>query len=703
MQRIIRSFLLLLSTTGLVTAQGLQNHIPSYAQYVITLNAASYSPKVDMHTISKMEFFNPIKTDDSTSVSVTRLVTTLLSKPADCGANLNPQAYLFRIDHDSVAGWCYLFGLKDPLQFSTFLQNSLVEKGRAKAEITRNAGINKLQSGKVTAAWTKDYVLLLVRDEVSRYAYTEDYYAASAASASEAAKADSIAASIAVQIQREADSLAQVEATKQAESLKKKSGALKKKLPQKKKTKQELVNEEAETMAQAMSEAEHQSMAADSAAIADSTAATNGTSQSYSSGNSDWEKKEKERQDLINALVNERCFRRVTDIINLDPAQSVSKVRSFAESQKEKFDFAFWMNYSGEVFQGLNPFGGRRSRGMQATSPDTANALTNLLKDNYSVAYCNFEAGKLNLVNKAYVNPEMDKLVSAIYKKKGNKNVCKYIKGENLMGYASMSINVEQLLKATRSILIKTYEETMGKDAKYITGMMDIAAIFTNDDVTNNLFKGDFTLAITDLRPFKTSFLSYSYDDNFNRSETKQEKTEVLPEFVAMATVGKPEEMRKILKAVEKMGGLRAEAPGVYLVEIPGKSGYKIYIALSNNILFCTNNEELVHGKLHDGYPKNQQMSKEQRDLIGSWPIAYYWNGSKTFDLINKQPELKSSDKLSKGLNLFKDNLKDAQITGVKHEGNAYITNMTMNFSDASVNSLFSLCKVMNSFYLLEK
>ncbi len=669
----------------LMRSQALQTHIPAYAQYVITLNAQSYTGKVDMKTISKMDFFNPSKTGDTSANSPYRVINAVFCQPVEHGIQMLPQAYMFRIDHDSVMGWCCLFGVKDESEFGKFLTSVLHEKGKPNPVVTSAGGYNKIQSGLVQATWTKDFALLLIRDKMIPYGYTQE---TEANQAYDQARQDSIQAVQLMLAQLAADSIKASELKKEEEL--RQSKAAKTALNKKKTPAQLKAEQEAEE--KASEEAERQS------AIADSIAYSAKSTAEYT-GNSDWEKKEREREERGQKQMQLRADRRLRELMNLDESKSVAKVRSFTESQKEKFDVALWMNYSNQIIETLNPMLRNRSRGDEA---DTSKAILRLLKDNYSVTYCTFEQGKLHVTNKAYTNPEMDKLVTEIYKKKGNKDFSKYIRGENLLGYASMSMNVEPLLKATHEVMVKTYEATMGKESKYITGAMDITALFTNEDVVNNLFKGDIAVAITDLRPFKTTSLSYTYDENFKRNETKQEKTEVLPEFVAMATVGKPVEMDKILKAVEKMGGLHSEGPGVYLIETPEQTGFKIYIALENNILFCTNNEDLVHGKLKTGYPKNERMTAAQQDLMKTWPIAYYWDGKKTLDLIGKQTELKSAEKILDKLNLFKGNMSDASLTGVRREGNAYVTSLDLNFSDSSENSLLSICKLLNGFYKLE-
>ncbi len=669
-------------------AQGLESHLPLYAQYVITLNTQNYSGKADMNEVSKMEFFSSLQKESKSPERVSAMLAHILAKPSDCGVLLLPRAYLFRMDHDSVTGWVYLFSLKDQNAFGKFLKTAFAEEGNPEMKITAVNGYNTGNSGRMTATWTNDFAMILVRDSYDSYSYTDNYIEkanTSQYSATEDSLKMVLALKLAIEKAKE-DSI--VAAREMAErQLKEKN-----KKPLKK----------GAHPAQARLTKEQQAAAADSIAAVEQAANVNAYSAERSGGN-DWEAQNKERELNADIRKQERCAKRLKELMNLPPAQSVLKIKTFTESQKENFDIAFWMNYSGDAFPGLNPFGNKKHYSDSQQAKDTSNALLDLVKDNYSVAYCTFDNGKINLQHRVYVNPEVDNLIDGLYKKKGDKDFVKYIKGTNLMGYASMSVNVEKTLKASKKILTKTYEATMGENAKYITGIMDIYSVFSNDDVVYNLFKGDFALAITDFRTFKTSFTAYKYDDNFVRTESKEEKNEVLPEFVAMASIGKPEEMKKILKAVEKMGGIKQEGAGVYRILFPHQGDYQIFIALENNILFCTNNDELVHGKLKSGYPKKEQMTSDQKNILCNNPVAYYWNGTKTFEMIDKQPEFQKEAKMVKNLKLLKENVKDASITGVTKQNNAYVTNMSMNFTDSSMNSLMHVFKMINSLYLLDK
>ncbi|MFI5148324.1 MAG: hypothetical protein ACHQRM_01215 [Bacteroidia bacterium] len=684
MKKTISSFLILVTAITL-HAQGLINRIPDSSPFVITFNTQAFQGKVDLKEVSKMDFFHSIQDTGSASKMSNTFLTNLFCQPASCGVQNAPQTYLFRLDKDSVQGWCYLFGLTDANVFSTALTKAFTEQGHKAPAALTHSGYTSFQSGSVYASWTGSFALLMLRDANDPYQYSYYYEEQPVHSA---AYMDSVQATEMARIQAMTDSIRAAEA---AEEQKAKNPPKKTKTTKKvseKKNNEHLTQEQLDAKEMAIANA-----------IADSLAQAvtgNNVDGGYTS---DYEKQELKRQEASKRRLNERCSRMMNKLMELDPARSMARIHSFNESLKEPCDIGMWMNWTQNA--AFNPFGSRNYRG--GKNNDSLNSMNTLLKDNYSTAFCTFDKGNVKLVNKAYMNPDMEKLIAGIYRKKGPSNLSKYIKGTNLMGYMAVSLDMEKVLKASGSILRKSYESYMGADAKYVNGMLDITSVFLNDDVMYNLLKGDLVLAVTDLRPFKISYLSYNYDDNFKRTETRQEKTEVLPEFLVMANTGKPAEVQKILDATEKMGGLKKEGDGIYLMELPKQNTFKIYVALANNILFVTNNEELVHGKLKSGYPKNEQMNAEEKKLLSDNSVAYYWNGSKTMDLIGKQPELKTGEKMTKNLNLLKDNIGTAQVTGVRKEGTAYVTNASLTFKDNSINSLFNIFKLINSFYLADR
>jgi hypothetical protein len=662
-------------------AQALLNRIPDTCPFVLTLHTQNYQGKVDLNEISKMDFFHSMQDTGSGSELTNNYLTRLLCQPGKNGAQTAPETYLFRIDQDSVQGWCYLFSLNDANLFASTLNTAFTRPGHPAPVSSTRSGFTSFRSGNVFAGWTSSFALLLVRDAHDPFAYSFFYDEQPAHSA---AYMDSVQAVEMLRIQVMTDS---IRAAEKVEEEKAKSKSGKTKTQPKKRAGKEKEMKEAEL--------DREQTLNDSIAEVVATAMNPGAQNP----DNDYEKQELKRKEIATHKWNERCNRMLTKLMELSPTRSMARISSFSESQKEPCDMAMWMNWTQNA--AFNPFGSRNFHGSKGN--DSLNSMNTLLKDNYSTAFCTFEKGEVKLINKAYMNPEMEKLLSGMYRKKGPSDMCKYVKGTNLMGYASMSLDMEKILKASGSIMRKSYESYMGADAKYVNGMLDIASVFTNEDVLYNLLKGELVMAVTDLRPFKMSYLSYTYDDNFNRTETRQEKTEVLPEFVVMANTGKPAELQKILDAAEKMGGLRKEGNGVYLIELPKQNTFKIYVALSNNILFVTNNEDLVHSKLKSGYSKNEQMTPAEKKMMSANPVAYYWNGAKTLDLVSKEPEFKSGEKAIKNLNLLKDNIGTAQLTGVQKEGPAYVTRASVTFKDNSVSSLFNIFKLINSFYLADK
>jgi hypothetical protein len=669
-----------------VFAQSLTDHIPANAQYVITLNTKNYAGKVEMKDICNLEFLRSLQTDGS-QPGQHKMMASLFTKPEEYGVNLFPASYVFKLAQDSVNGWCYLFNLKDEKLFTQQVLKVLHTDGKADPILSTGGGFTSTKGGQLVVIWTKDFAMVLVKDAYSPYFYSSSSGLSDVNYASQTANDSSVVREIARE-QEAADSVYQAE-LQEAKKAQKASGKLKGKRTGSGKGKQ-VVKKTTKTPEPVIVE-EALRRQADSIAFV--------LTQQMANSNSGSGADTRSAEDMETQQSN-CCIRKLNKLLNQNQTESVGGLRTFSQSQQGLFDIAVWMNYSDELIPGMNRYSGMQSK----HSVDSLGTLPSLQKDNYSVAYFNFDKGILNFRHCVFLNPRMNYLAEEIYRKKGSKSFNKYIKGENLMGFATMSIHNEKTLQATRKILAETYAQTLGAEAKYVNGLLDITAVFMNEDVLYHLFKGNFAIALTDLKPFKTTFIQYNYDDNFNRTETRQEKTDILPEFVALADVGKEEEMQKILKAIEKMGGLKAEGQkDVYLIQIPGKFSFTVYLALSNHMLICTNNEDLVHNKLKSGYSKKEQMTTSQRKLITSYPLVYYWNAAKTLDLVSKQPEFNPSAKLMKPLLQIKDVLTDAQLTGVMHEGNTYTTTAQMHFSDTSISSLFSMVKVLNQFYLSGK
>ncbi|HEV7230404.1 MAG TPA: DUF4836 family protein [Bacteroidia bacterium] len=683
MQKQLRLFLFIgLFNSVCCFSQELRTHIPADARLVITLNAQSYSAKADMSRLNSMDFFRAMQKGDTASGNTDQLVAQILSKPTETGIEMLPSVYVFRVERDTVIGWCYLFGLKDEAKFADFLTQSLQEKNKTKLNPKQTTGFNMLSSGRLNIAWTKGFAYLLITDKPNPYAYP-NYISATP----DQAVQDSLAMVVALAAEAQADSIARADSIQAAQlALKEKANRRK---PGKETLQERKQREERAMRLQAVTDS-----------IADEVAARKEQEESEQRSIA-MERAEQERIAQLELRTAEKGDELLHLLMNMKPENSLSAMRNFSDTQKEKFDLAVWMNYSDPSIISRNLFGIRPSYNRADSNP--LNKIPSIAKNNYAVAYCIFENGKINLTHTVYLNPEMDALANGIYKKKGCKKFNKYIRGENLMGYTSCSMDVEKTLKAMRSVLMQIYEASLGSEAKYITGMMDITAVFTNDDVVNNLFKGDFVLAVTDLRPFKVNYSKYSYDANFNRSESIEEKDEVLPEFTAMATVGKPEELTKILMAIVKMGGLKQEGKDRYLIDYPGSGRIKLHLALENSILFLSNNEDLIQNKLKTGYPSSEQMNTAQKTLLRSWPLAAYWNGTKTMDLLSKQSDFMAGRKMMKHLNLFKDNIQDVSLNGPIRQGNAYTTHMSLNLKDTSLNSLTQLFSIVNSLYMIGK
>jgi hypothetical protein len=151
-----------------------------------------------------------------------------------------------------------------------------------------------------------------------------------------------------------------------------------------------------------------------------------------------------------------------------------------------------------------------------------------------------------------------------------------------------------------------------------------------------NLFTGKFVFAITDLKPVVTTFVTYEYDDDFNRREITEDRTEIVPEFVFMAGVGRKKDMQKILDILERTALIKKVNEDYYMVMNTTNPASQMYIVFRKGILMFTNNEDLVNNHLDKGYKGKQRLGKKMRKTARKSPLVAWWDGKKTFDTVRK-------------------------------------------------------------------
>jgi hypothetical protein len=220
-----------------------------------------------------------------------------------------------------------------------------------------------------------------------------------------------------------------------------------------------------------------------------------------------------------------------------------------------------------------------------------------------------------------------------------------------------------------------------------------------------NLLDGQILFAVTDLKPYTASYLTYDYDENFDKTEIRKEKTEVRPEFVMVAGIGQPEKAAEIISIFERAGAVKKQNSKYYLINMPGEYDIKVFLAIQNGMLIITNNEDLMTNHLKKGYGNGQAMKKKEKKLGRKSALVGWWDGQKSFELVKKNYLEPLSDEDKKSLDLLQQDVNSGVIIGRKAKNGVQRIDVKVVLNDpqpgTKQTSFVRFFRLLNSLYLV--
>lgn len=628
-------------------AQELAERIPKSATMVMTVNPGPHVSNGDIASIAKLKMFTggTYSYDDSVMEPARKVVTDIFSKPAETGVDQTKKIFLFYDVTDTIINWTYLVPLANVATFETYITTKLFSEAPT---VENGFGFLYVHKQKLDIAFTNGFAMIMLADYNSwSYNYGMDYTVA--AVEEPAYEIDTVAA----------------EPLLISESIQ-----------------QERIREmEAELLK--MNALEGDSLRAY-------------VERQNEVQLSPYELAEQKREQEQEQKMATHARDRLRYYMALLPADAITSNRNFRTIQSEPFEAAFWYNYGEQINRER-----KRSYDMFRYNmmQDTMQQEARLWDDSYFVALARFQGNEMVVTQHLYLSPKTTLETKGMYHGKVKKKMFRYVKSPNLMGYAALSMNSEKLMKFGGT----AYRDAMSYYNSMTQGLVftswDIARVFVDDDVLYNLFSGDMLFAVTDLRPFTASYVTYDYDENFNRTEVRQERTEIMPEFVSVISIGKTKEAQEILNIIEKARGIRKEGTDYYAVNMPGTYEFKTYIALRKGLLIITNNEELVKGKLKKGYSGNEGMSRKQVKAARRSPLMAYWDSNKSLQLMEKQYGEKMSKREKQLLADMRANVSSATLAGTRPQDGIQTAVLRVNLNDSKENGLIRFFKIMDMMY----
>jgi len=364
------------------------------------------------------------------------------------------------------------------------------------------------------------------------------------------------------------------------------------------------------------------------------------------------------------------------EILNNNNSNSIINNRSYTKRKDNKAVASYWVNNYGELINNTMKFG-------------LASMFLNPNMDARKFGYgIDSMWGNIYLDNnEARITADMEindgwiKTYKNIYKSKIDQEFFNYFNQNNVLAYSSISFNMQGMLEEYPTIIANIYggikpqyQEESDASAETISVLLDEEAI--GEFVTGNMF-----FVLNDITEKEVTYTTYEYDDDYNRTEVTNTKTEPMPNFTIMIGSKNKKLVNKLVRLAAKHQLVNPKA-NYFKLKKNSDIPFDMYFAFKNEIAFFTSSEKQILDILKDNINSNTGSHKK---MIRNNISTFYVNGKQ---LMHKIPDVSFSKKEREVLNYAKENLTEAYFTTSRLKGNKIHSEFKMDTPLKHGNSL---------------
>ena len=314
-------------------------------------------------------------------------------------------------------------------------------------------------------------------------------------------------------------------------------------------------------------------------------------------------------------------------------------------------DIASWINYEAV-------YGKMSSFYYLLGSINSNNGINN---SNNSIKGMNvdfyFENNKARMEQKVEYSESLANVMQKVVARKPNKNIYNYFPKQEPLAYFSYHSSTEELLKNYPEIMEQLLSN-MPIDKQDTEIITDLISTIVDEEATATLFDGDISMFLHAMESYESTFMSRTYDENYEEVEEEKTITKTRPIFTMIMTSTHPKMGDKLLNlGVRK--NLLQKGDGYYLVNQSEDLGDMIILRKGDVMVFTNGLKYLNDGSKSD-FTKKVKKDLSKNYFYGNFEMqrffkAYLLNqdlGSDTAKMIRlgnqfKNMEFKASNKLN--------------------------------------------------------
>jgi len=428
----------------------------------------------------------------------------------------------------------------------------------------------------------------------------------------------------------------------------------------------------------------------------------NGNQSSSSLYNQDMSREEREdrrnnafqyEQDAINAQIKR--------IMEMGTSGSIINNPFYKYQNTDEGEVNVWMNSAAGLSNYQQVLGGNPMfKGIY-------NQLKGLTDDSYVFGSISMDEGEMVMDFKTQTSPKLEELTKEINKARINKRFYRYVKQENLMGYSSLAFNSYNAGESYREIITPLLDSLPNVPPGMGSSLFDVLDIFIDEEAIAELIPGNLMFAVSGLSSFETEYTTYIYNDStFESEEVIRTKTETFPEFTFMLSTDDEENMENILEAIAKVPMGRKSSlmanQGLYytIPQVKKNLGMDVFLTVRNDILFITNNSDLMKPAYDKGYDRKVRMDKVHKKAMRKSNQVLYVNFENIIDQVKELPGGDfQREEPQKAFSILSDNIGELWSRQYKRR-DPFRSYVKLTMKDDDENILWQVGQMINSIYL---
>ena len=293
-----------------------------------------------------------------------------------------------------------------------------------------------------------------------------------------------------------------------------------------------------------------------------------------------------------------------------------------------------------------------------------------------------FDNEAARMTTKIEISPAWQKMFKKIYNSKIDKNFFNYFDQNDVLAYASFTVDMQSLLEEYPAMAGSIYGG-MAPETKQETAVaVEFLSLLIDEQAISELITGDMLFILNDISEKEVEYTSYEYDSDYNRKDTIKTKKEVLPEFTIMIGSKKEKLLNKLARLGVKHKVFEYQNANYYKLETNYTKPFSLFTGVKDDIVFITTTEERMQSIISN--TANSNLGKH-RKLIANNVSTFFINGKL---LMSKLPEDEMNRKEKGYLNFAKENFSDAYFKTSKLKGNKILSELTINAPEKEGNSL---------------